>query len=180
VTNLQHEHWMDKGAGGAGGTTSCGRMLCVWERQCIAEIAAESLLKLSCNLAGESQLFYWLSSAWLGGYKPAAWLSLKKNWASSGGLASSLAQQHELLQHYNIVIHFGESHCASFDIIASSILLLRILELFREFMKELVLYCRDVVDCRIQCVKPIAYIACPTSYGRSLHQGEHESYLFDQ
>jgi len=90
VTNLQHEHWMDEGAGGAGGTTSCGGMLCIWERRCIAETAAESLLKLSCNLAGESRLFYWLSLAWLGGYKPAAWLSLKTKLGQPRWLGSQL------------------------------------------------------------------------------------------
>jgi len=99
VTNLQHEHWMDEGAGGAGGTTSCGGTLCVWEQRCVAETAAELLLELSCNLAGESWLFYWLSLAQLGGSKPTAWLSLKKNWASSGGLAPSLAWLYELPQH---------------------------------------------------------------------------------
>jgi len=36
------------------------------------------LLKLSCNLAGESQLFDWLGSAQLHETKPMAWLSLKK------------------------------------------------------------------------------------------------------
>ena len=36
------------------------------------------LLEWSCNLAGESQLFYWLGSAWLSGTKPTAQLSLKK------------------------------------------------------------------------------------------------------
>jgi len=99
VTNLRHEHWMDEGAGGAGGTTSCGGTLCVWEQRCVAETAAESLLELSYNLAGESWLFYWLSSARLGGSKPTAWLSLKKNWASSGGLAPSSARLHELPQY---------------------------------------------------------------------------------
>ena len=36
------------------------------------------LLKLSCNLAGESQLFDWLGSAQLSGTKPTAQLSSKK------------------------------------------------------------------------------------------------------
>jgi len=36
------------------------------------------LLEQSCNLAGESRLFYWLGSAWLSGTKPTAWLSSKK------------------------------------------------------------------------------------------------------
>jgi len=35
-------------------------------------------LEWSCNLAGESWLFYWLGLAWLSGTKPTAWLSSKK------------------------------------------------------------------------------------------------------
>jgi len=49
------------------------------------------LLKLSCNLAGESQLLDWLSSAWLYETKPMAWLSSKKKLGQLRWLDSQLA-----------------------------------------------------------------------------------------
>jgi len=49
------------------------------------------LLELSCNLTGESQLFYQLGLTWLSGTNPTARLSLawKKNRAGSGGSTPS-------------------------------------------------------------------------------------------
>jgi len=62
-------------------------------------------LELSCNLAGESQLFDWLGSAQLSGTKPTAQLSLKKKpgqlrrldsqLAPAPGAAATLAQSAE-------------------------------------------------------------------------------------
>jgi len=59
-----------------GGRSGCSfKMTCYTDRM-------SWLLELSHGLARESQLFYWLSSAWLGSVNPNPWLSSaqKKTW----------------------------------------------------------------------------------------------------